>query len=81
MNLAKSTSKYASKTDERNRKENFQCQLCGESLASQGSLKNHIDAVHKQIKPFQYEECSKFFSQKISLYRHQGAIHKGIKPF
>ena len=44
-------------------------------------MKDHIEAVHGEKKPFKCNICYISFSQNISLKRHIASIHEGVKPY
>jgi uncharacterized Zn-finger protein len=46
-----------------------------------GSLKRHIQAVHKNFKPFQCEICKASFAFKSYLKNHVSGVHGNLKPF
>uniref|UniRef100_A0A7G3ACI4 Putative c2h2-type zn-finger protein n=1 Tax=Lutzomyia longipalpis TaxID=7200 RepID=A0A7G3ACI4_LUTLO len=50
----------------------FKCPLCnGETAFSQlPHLKKHMQAIHKQDKPYMCESCSQFFRTKIEHMQH-----------
>ena len=56
-------------------RDDYRCEECNISFTQKYSVKKHIDAVHKQIRPYQCPNCEKSFSRKLSLKRHTDAIH------
>jgi uncharacterized Zn-finger protein len=56
------------------------CKICSKTLASYGYLKQHVDAVHKKMKPHQCQICAKRFSQNTHLKVHVNSVHKTVTP-
>ena len=56
------------------KKGKFECKDCAISLASPGSLYNHMNHVHRERK-LQCHPCGKFFGQKNCLLKHNISFH------
>jgi hypothetical protein len=56
------------------------CKICSKTLASYGYLKQHIEAVHKKMKPHQCTICAKRFSQNTHLKVHVNSVHNTVTP-
>ena len=59
-------------------KDEHLCSDCGYQTLSQHELKEHIDRVHKGLKPYMCSDCGKGFSTTVHLKRHMKR-HAGIK--
>ena len=59
----------------------WQCKLCKYSTLEAGSLKKHVDAIHKGLKPYHCKLCEYSAAQASSLRRHVDAIHKWFNPY
>ena len=49
--------------------------VCGKSFTRESKLKQHIDSVHRKIKPFECPVCYKSFTEKGSMLRHLKSMH------
>jgi len=56
------------------------CKICSKTLASYGYLKQHVEAVHKKMKPHQCQICAKSFSQNSHLKVHVKSVHNTVMP-
>ena len=58
------------------------CPECNKSFSTNGNMKNHIQTIHKHIRPFKcpYISCNKEYSNKSRLDVHI-RTHTGNKPF
>ena len=56
------------------------CTLCDKSYLTASHLKNHVQAVHGNIRKFQCPVCNKSFPYDNSLKMHM-MLHTGTKPF
>ena len=45
------------------------------------TLKKHVDAVHRGLKPFLCDICCFATATKSSLMSHTAAVHDKLKPF
>lgn len=54
--------------------ERVQCPYCGKYLTRQ-YVPQHIDSVHKKLKPHQCERCGKKYSERGSLRKHKRDVH------
>ena len=52
------------------KKEKFQCKECNQIFKHRGSLKHHIDGIHKVSKA-QCKQCFKTFKYSCNLSRHK----------
>ena len=57
------------------------CNDCGKTFATAGSLKTHINIVHKRILPYKCKFCVKAFYSSHHLQTHVNSIHKRLKQF
>ena len=59
---------------------NFSCNYCDHVTNRKGSLKQHIDAVHLNIKgSWPCDECNFVFTNKGSVTTHKKRVHEGFK--
>ena len=60
----------------------FICPQCHKSFSTKGNMKNHIQTIHKNIRPFKcpYPSCKKEYSNQSRLDVHI-RTHTGSKPF
>lgn len=56
------------------------CKLCDKSYLTASHLKNHVQAVHGNVRKFQCPVCNKSFPYDNSLKMHM-MLHTGTKPF
>ncbi|XP_077291401.1 uncharacterized protein LOC143914888 isoform X2 [Arctopsyche grandis] len=56
------------------------CEICHKMFSNSKSLKKHIQAVHKKIKPFTCNVCSHSSSSKHTMQLHIRQ-HTGEKPY
>jgi hypothetical protein len=70
-------------TDDRaiRKDKNIECKICSKTLASNRSLRNHVNAVHKKMKPHKCQICAGTFSQMSSLKSHVDSDHNNLRPF
>lgn len=57
----------------------FKCPLCVEqetAFSQLPHLKKHMQAIHKQDKPYMCESCNQFFRTKIELTQHMSECTK-----
>lgn len=63
--------------------DDFNCQLCGESLETRKSLNRHLAKEHNEEQPrnfmCQLEDCNKSFTMRDTLIKHMKNIHQGVK--
>ena len=52
---------------------------CPKSYNENYYLQNHIDRVHKKLKPFVCDLCGMSFTMKGSMKNHVTTVHKGIR--
>ncbi len=57
------------------------CNICSKTFASNRTLRNHVNAVHKKMKPHKCQICAVTFSRISSLKSHVDAIHNNLRPF
>ena len=55
--------------------------MCDFTSAIKGSLKKHIDFVHKKIKNYSCDKCGKKFFETRELTRHYSYVHEGQKTY
>ena len=48
----------------------YQCESCGKSFKSKGSLKRHKESTHKEGMMYMCEKCPKQFNRKDMFKRH-----------
>ena len=53
---------------------------CGADFASPSKLKQHVDAVHRGLKPHACSHCEAAFATSGHLNMHLSAVHLGLKP-
>ncbi len=70
-------------TDDRSimKDKKIECNICSKTLASNRTLRNHVNAVHKKMKPHKCQICAVTFSRIGSLKSHVDAIHNNLRPF
>ena len=56
-------------------KKNHKCDSCEKSFSHAGTLKTHINSVHKGQKDHKCDICGKAFSESGKLKRHNNSIH------
>ena len=59
----------------------FKCNDCRASFVSRFNLRNHINAIHLQIKPYECEQCKKSFSQEGHMKIHVKEVHQKLRPY
>ncbi len=57
------------------------CKICSKTLASNRTLRNHVNAVHKKMKPHKCHICAVTFSRVSSLKSHVDSVHNNLRPF
>jgi chromosome segregation ATPase len=57
------------------------CKICSKILASNKSLKQHVNSIHKKMKPHKCVICARTFSQMAHLKYHVNNVHNNLKPF
>jgi len=59
------------------------CKICGITLVRTvpNRLKNHIDDIHLEIKPYQCGICQKKFSRPFQRDYHVNDVHLELKPY
>ena len=57
----------------------FACEVqdCGQKFTTRHMLKEHVNHVHLNIRPFECETCSRSFKSKVMLKSHQ-KIHSEV---
>ena len=57
----------------------FACEVqdCGQKFTTRDMLKEHVNHVHLNIRPFECETCSRSFKSKVMLKSHQ-KIHSEV---
>lgn len=60
----------------------YMCPECNKPFSTNGNLKNHIQTIHKNIRPYKcpFENCTKEYSNQSRLDVHI-RTHTGTKPF
>ena len=48
----------------------YQCESCGKSFKSKGSLKRHKESTYKEGMMYMCEKCPKQFNRKDMFKRH-----------
>ena len=54
--------------------------MCSSAFVDRSALKEHIDSVHEEKKPFQCENCKTAFTRKADFKRHCFKIPGRKKP-
>lgn len=54
----------------------FVCQHCNKIYNAQSQLKEHIDVVHENRRPFKCEQCGMKFGRAGGLRRHDMMVHQ-----
>ena len=62
------------------KKKKFKCSQC-QKIFTRPRLLEHINSVHRGLKPYKCNTCPKYFSLQPNLKRHIDAVHKGRKDF
>ena len=57
------------------------CKICSKTLASNKSLKQHVNSIHKKMKPHKCQICARTFGQMAHLKYHVINVHNNLKPF
>ena len=55
----------------------FDCTLCGKSLTSSSSFKNHVDSIHLNII-HSCSECDFKTKEKVTLEKHRKGVHLNL---
>ena len=60
----------------------FLCKICEKPFSTNGNLKNHIQTIHHNKRPFKcsFPNCDKAYPNQNRLETHK-RTHEGIKPF
>lgn len=61
------------------KRRNWQCELCHNRFSRKDHLAKHVSAVHEKIRPFECVQCGQKFSQKHHLRAHMLARHEDDK--
>ncbi len=61
--------------------DNRTCKLCNKTFASKNGLDNHVNAIHKKLKPFQCAICQMKYRQKSQLESHIEYHHGTRKSY
>ena len=62
-------------------KRRLECKICSKPICSDYNMKQHIDRVHKKVKPFKCQLCSKAFGYQTVLNLHIDIVHKKLRPY
>jgi hypothetical protein len=62
-------------------KRRLECKICSKPICSDYNMKQHIDRVHKKVKPFRCQLCSKAFGYQTVLNLHIDVVHKKLRPY
>lgn len=57
----------------------YKCDVCPKAYKLGGELHQHVDTVHRQLKPFQCATCDKKFASLSGLSSHTKAQHNGLR--
>lgn len=60
-------------------KKTHECSICGKTTSQIIHLKEHMDAVHLNLRPHKCDICGKAFGYKSSFIDHTKRIHQKIK--
>ena len=61
------------------KRRNWQCEICHNRFSRKDHLAKHVSAVHEKIRPFDCTVCGQKFSQKHHLRAHMLARHEDDK--
>jgi uncharacterized Zn-finger protein len=57
----------------------YKCDVCPKGYKAEVWLRQHMDSVHRQLKPFQCATCDKCFTTRGSLSVHTKTKHEGLR--
>ncbi|KAK6038383.1 zinc finger, C2H2 type [Cooperia oncophora] len=57
----------------------FVCQHCNKVYNAHSQLREHIDVVHENLRPFKCEQCGMEFGRAGGLRRHDMMVHQQKK--
>lgn len=63
------------------KREVFQCNICGKILSTRNTLKAHIGTIHEENRSFACTICAKSFALKNCLKKHIKKVHLKSKEF
>ncbi len=76
---AKAMGGNLSKSNKKEKRRNWQCDVCHNRFSRKDHLAKHVSAVHEKVRPFECNICGQKFSQKHHLKAHSVARHEEDK--
>ncbi|VUZ52997.1 unnamed protein product, partial [Hymenolepis diminuta] len=58
----------------------FECEICGKTFSSHSNRRNHIDAVHNNLRLYACPMCDKTYKFRRGWRRHIYIVHKNLPP-
>ena len=56
----------------------IRCDICFSNFTEKLGLKTHIEAIHKENKPYKCDICDVNFAERVNYKKHVKSVHEGV---